>query len=111
MNMTIIKIDNIRPTSLEAPKISPVVYLKLLLVIKTMMIPAIIPPIIPRIPIYLKAKNPKVRVKATEIISSFPFIFSIKYCPVPLSNGFEKVAQLIKLILAAISETKRVEKM
>lgn len=111
MNITMIKRDNILPISFDAPSMSPVVYLKLLLVIKTMIIPEIIPPNIPMTPMYLRAKNPKMMVKNSEIANNLLFMLLMKYCPVPLSNGLEKVAQLSKLILAAISDTKSVGRM
>lgn len=111
MNITITRRDNIRPISLDAPNMSPVAYLKLLLVIKTMISPATTPPIIPMTPMYSKDRNPKRRVKIIETVRSFQFIFFIKYCPVPSSRDFENVAQLTKLSLAAISDVKSAARM
>ena len=95
-----------RPISLEAPKISPVAYLNCFEATAATAEPAIIPPIIPRIPVIFMAKNPIIDVKMNDSTSNFMFIDSINNLPVPSGNGFENVAQVIRLVFAAISEIK-----
>ena len=96
--------DTKRPISLEAPKISPVAYLNCFEAIAATAQPPIIPPIIPRIPVIFIAKNPISDAKINDSTNNFMFIDSINNLPVPFGNGFENVAQVIRLVFAATSE-------
>ena len=95
-----------RPISLEAPNTSPVAYLKCFLAIMATKYPPINAPMIPRIPTRLSRKKPIMQVITIEMINKGMFIAFMKYCPVPLENGMEKVAHDKRLIFAAISEIK-----
>ena len=99
---------NILATSFEVPRTSPVAHVKFFLATNAIIIPDNNPMVIPIIPNMLRVKNPTAEAKINDSNSNFLFIDSMKNLPVPSENGFEKVAQVIMPILAAISETRSI---
>ena len=95
---------NIREISLVPPSTSPVAFLKFLLEIIVIELPATKADIIIMIPVNLRVKNPKMKEITRDASKNFKFIFEMKKRPVPSSKGSEKVAQVTNPSLAVTSD-------